>query len=304
MYIIGVIILSLSLMASTSDEREDTLNVASYNSKGFSDNRVEIIKELLAYNNIVFIQEHWQFEEQLHKLNIDNRHMAIAVSGMDSSSHIQLGRPYGGVAIIWDKNINKYIQSIDTESKRVAAVLFTNATDKLLFITVYMPCDTGVCDVNRAAEDFYDVLTEISRIVHVYGEYEVVIGGDFNTAYIRNNAHSTLLRNFCEDESLVNANMHKNADIDYTYCNYASGTTSVIDHFLLTEQAYDSIINVHVVHSGTNLSDHDPLILQIRAPHQTIKTSDECRSRKVNWRKATVIDLDAYSDAVSSNLLN
>ena len=134
MYIIGVIILSLSLMATTSDEREDTLNIASYNSKGFSDNRVEIIKELLAYNNIVFIQEHWQFEEQLHKLNIDNRHMAIAVSGMDSSSHIQLGRPYGGVAIIWDKNINKYIQSIDTESKRVAAVLFTNATDKFYLL--------------------------------------------------------------------------------------------------------------------------------------------------------------------------
>ena len=66
MYIIGAVLLSLSLMASTIDEREDTLNVASYNSKGFSDNRVQIIKELLAYNNIVFIQEHWQFEEQLH----------------------------------------------------------------------------------------------------------------------------------------------------------------------------------------------------------------------------------------------
>ena len=71
----------------------------------------------------------------------------------------------------------------------------------------------------------------------------------------------------------------------------------------MTEQANDSIINVHAVHSDTNLSDHDPLILQMRAPHQTIKTSDECRSRKVNWHKATVIDL-AYSDAVSSNLLN
>ena len=81
---------------------------------------------------IVFTQEHWQFEEQLHKLNIYNRHMAIAVSGMDSSSHIQLGRLYGGVAIIWDKNINNYIQSIDNESKRVAAVLFTNVTVNLL----------------------------------------------------------------------------------------------------------------------------------------------------------------------------
>ena len=80
--------------------------------------------------------------------------------------------------------------------------------------------------------------------------------------------------------------------------------TSIIDHFLLTEQAYDSIINVYVVHSGTNLSDRDPLILQMRAPHQTIKTSEEYRSRKVNWHKATMIDIDAYSDAVSSNLLN
>ena len=39
MYIIGVILLSLSLMASTSDGREDTLNVASYNSKGFQISR-------------------------------------------------------------------------------------------------------------------------------------------------------------------------------------------------------------------------------------------------------------------------
>ena len=117
--------------------------------------------------------------------------MVIAVSGTDSSSHIQLGRPYGGVAIIWNKNINNYIQSIDTESKREAAVLFTSATVKLLFITAYMPCDTGVCDSNRAAEYFYDVLTEISRIVQIYDEYEAVIGGDFNTAYKRNVGSNT-----------------------------------------------------------------------------------------------------------------
>ena len=87
----------------------------------------------------------------------------------------------------------------------------------------------------------------------MYEEYEAVIGGDFITAYKRNNAHSTLLRNFCEEESLINANMHTQATIDYTYCNYASGATSTIDHFLLTEQAYDSICNVNVVHSGTKL---------------------------------------------------
>ena len=107
----------------------------------------------------------------------------------------------------------------------------------------------------------------------MYDEYEAVIGGDFNTAYTINNAHSTLLCNFCEEEILINANMHTKANIDYTYCNYASGTRSIIDHFLVTEQGYDSISSVHVVHSGTNLSDHDPIILQMRAPHLKMKTS-------------------------------
>ena len=57
MYIglIGVALLTLPLMASICDELEATLNVASYNSKGFSssDNRVQIINELLAYKNMV-----------------------------------------------------------------------------------------------------------------------------------------------------------------------------------------------------------------------------------------------------------
>ena len=98
--------------------------------------------------------------------------------------------------------------------------------------------------------------------------------------------------------------MHTKANIDYTYCNFASGETSIIDHFLLTDQAHDSISNVHVVHSGTNLSDHDPIILQMHASHLKMKTSNECRSNNVNWHKATANDIAAYSDAVSSNLLN
>ena len=73
--------------------------------------------------------------------------------------------------------------------------------------------------------------------------------------------------------------MHTKANIDFTYYNYASGATSIIDHFLLTEQAYDSISNVHVVHSGTNLSDHDPIILKMchELPGETIRTNKRKR---------------------------
>ena len=61
------------------------MRVASYNSRGLSDNRVMVIEGLLSFNGIVFIQEHWQFDEQLNKLNIKDTH--ICRSGNPGWSH-------------------------------------------------------------------------------------------------------------------------------------------------------------------------------------------------------------------------
>ena len=155
-----------------------------------------------------------------------------------------------------------------------------------------MPCDTGICDVLRV-EQFNDVLNEIARLIQSVDPYDVVVGGDFNTDYNRHSAHITLLESLCNDEHLLNAKMHNSAQIDYTYCNYASGVTSTIDHFLLTERAHKLIVNVQVAHSGANLSDHDPLLLQMRIPHQKLKESIQRRSMNVQWNKATEYDLNA-----------
>ena len=53
---------------------EDVLRIATYNSKGFSDNRKLVISDLLLFNDIVHIQEHWLFDGQLHQVNISNDH--------------------------------------------------------------------------------------------------------------------------------------------------------------------------------------------------------------------------------------
>ena len=98
--------------------------------------------------------------------------------------------------------------------------------------------------------------------------------------------------------------MHNSAQIDYTYCNYASGVTSTIDHFLLTERAHKLIVNVQVAHSGANLSGRDPLLLQMRIPHQKLKESIQRGSMNVQWNKATECDLNAYREDIASSLSN
>ena len=68
------------------------------------------------------------------------------------------------MAIQWNKIINNLVKCIDTALNRVVAISFNSESTKLLFINVYMPCDTGTCDV-LMVEQFNDVLNEIARLL-------------------------------------------------------------------------------------------------------------------------------------------
>ena len=78
----------VTVTAPIAHDIDATLRVNTYNCRGLSDNRISTIKELVSINDILFIQEDWLYEEQLHKLNIYDTHMSIAVSGMNSSIQI------------------------------------------------------------------------------------------------------------------------------------------------------------------------------------------------------------------------
>ena len=79
--------------------------IASYNCQGNSPSRLTYINKLLGSCDFVFIQEHWlrscqvnSFAKQLSNGNIH------CVSGMNDYELIY-GRPYGGRAIIWKKDM-------------------------------------------------------------------------------------------------------------------------------------------------------------------------------------------------------
>src|SRR6188768_2390530 len=83
------------------------LNLCSYNMHGFN-NGLPMVKSLCSNHSIVLLQEHWLSDNDLLKLgSIDNDFCFIGVSSMTEklSSGILAGRPFGGVAILWNKSI-------------------------------------------------------------------------------------------------------------------------------------------------------------------------------------------------------
>ena len=80
------------------------------------------------------------------------------------------------------------------------------------------------------------------------------------------------------------------SSIDYTFDSMSGGERSILDHFLLSENLRDNVINYCVVHEGDNLSDHDPirLLLDFQVHHSLLTKSFARRSfsKKLCWRDA------------------
>jgi len=108
------------------------LKCISFNCRGLNDSRKWYIRELLEKCDVLFLQEHWQSDEQLEglkTLGIDN--FAIGVSGFGCSDVLP-GRPYGGCAIFWRKNLCFDVTPICTNSNRICALTLSSTDCKLL----------------------------------------------------------------------------------------------------------------------------------------------------------------------------
>ena len=158
------------------------LRIASYNSKGHSSERINYMNNLLKSNDVLFVQEHWYLNSQLSDLSalLDNVNV-IGTSGMNDNE-IRSGRPYGGCAIVYNKQIKCTVTPIDVDNKRCVAAIMTTSDCVILLVTVYMPCD---CNTGSQDSVYNDILHDINLIINRYPYVNhVIVGGDFNTDMI------------------------------------------------------------------------------------------------------------------------
>jgi len=91
----------------------------------------------------------------------------------------------------------------------------------------------------------------------------VIVGSDFNVDFTRNRLHTLMLDNFCVDMHPSPVAKHSKYSINYTY-NFDMIWFNVLDHLLLSDIIFNTaVVFAHVMHGVDNISDHEPIILQL-----------------------------------------
>ena len=277
------------------------LNIISYNVKGFKPRNYDYLEYLFNRTDILLIQESWLYEHEHDKVsNILRNSCCLGVSAMRNDEIGHIGRPFGGCLILYKRTIKLPIYPINTSSDRICAAKIDTESVKILLISIYMPCTDNSTD---SCSQYDDVLAELSAVIQIYDDFNIIIGGDFNVDFNKINSNRNKLLNFLASESLINVGAFFN-NFNYTF-ESSNGHRSCIDHFISSENAINSISGYEVLYDGTNLSDHYPIRIVVKSKmsfhNDEIKNVKEI-SNSVNWNKADEHDVDNYKSCLDEFL--
>ena len=267
---------------------ECNLNITSYNCNGFKNRNYEYVNEIFKKCNILMLQETWLYNFQ-HKnfSKIIPNCQYYAVSAMDEANVSRMGRPYGGVAILWKKGLKLTFIPIVTNSLRLCAVNVKTNSFNTILINVYKPVDDNS---EVSFNEYGDILSEISAILATHNDCNIIIGGDFNVDPRRIISRNlTLLKDFLSIESLTCVTFDI---VDNNYTRKGSNDeTSFIDHFIISKNFECSVdvtneFNNNITIEGVNLSDHCPVNLYTEFQSHITKNKNVINHFN-DWNNAT-----------------
>ena len=246
----------------------------------------------------MLIQETWlySFQENIITANLKNS-TCFSTSGMNDNDVGRVGRPFGGLAIVWKQSLPFCIKPVPTISKRLCVVSMKLNDINLLLFSVYMPINDNSED---SLNDYENVLNEMSSIINLNEDCRILIGGDFNLDFVRDKRSRVFdsLTEFLSREALL---CHDEVfDIDQPYYTFESGMgfRSAIDHFIFSDDVYTNTESFNVSYDGHNLSDHNPISMVFRFESVEYdladreENSDKCQN--YDWGKVDDICIDNF----------
>lgn len=235
---------------------KDSVNVCSFNCRSAKKSFMEI-KELCDSHDIVLLQEHWLFNHELHLLNNVHREFnSVALSAIDTTSDIVIGRPYGGTAILYRKVVAHDVQLVQTDESRITGIILETVTGPLLILNVYMP--TNYCDVD-SAQLYLNCLSKLHAIILDFCSVDILIAGDFNCCV--GSKFYKYFEDFVSDNNFVLSDFNHLSNA-VTYISDDGSRRSWIDHVISTSSV-DKLISDMSVLMEYVCSDHKPLSFKI-----------------------------------------
>ena len=222
------------------------------------------------------------------------------MSSTDDCEGIRVGRPYGGLGILWRKSLGQSCNVKPLDDPRLLLLEITlNNEQCLLLLNVYLPYDDG-----SNLEEYQMYLAKVSS--YLDGIYAAAFG-DFNGNIISNNHRfGKELVQFCENESLVMSDYITGDKNMVTYYSDSHDTVAWLDHMVSTHNLHSLIRRVWVDNTLVT-SDHFPLFVEISLEGLNVSQRPPCSSTlchsKINWSRMSQDQKNAYVKE-SSRLLS
>ena len=173
------------------------IRISSYNCKSFKRN-VNGIARLCNISDIVFVQEHWLFPSDLPLLNnVHQEFMSFGISSIDPSDGLLLGRPYGGVAVLWRNSLAPFVKPLSFDDDRIIGLECLLNGLKILLLGVYLPYDN-----KHNFDQYVYYLAKLRSIIEDFESPYVCILGDFNADIHRQTEFGRELQSFGHEANL------------------------------------------------------------------------------------------------------
>ena len=116
--------------------------------------------------DVFLVKEHWYFNCQLAKLDIVCEVFNSCGKAVDTGNPIlpvQMPRGYGGVAILWRKDIDRLVTTLSDGSNRIQCIEIS-CQDSLILVSAYVPC-------RRLRDNVEDFTVCILQLQEIYQKY-------------------------------------------------------------------------------------------------------------------------------------
>ena len=108
----------------------------------------------------------------------------------------------------------------------------------------------------------------------------------------------------CEVDNFTPCIDFVDSKINYTFTSPVDHGTHTIDHLLVNDGLFNSILEYQSLHEGTNLSFHSPIILTLHINVDYSSCHTTTNNPKPKWQESTTEDLRQYANALDKALRN
>ncbi|XP_072039074.1 uncharacterized protein [Amphiura filiformis] len=269
--------------------------IATWNVSGLGDKEPELVETMERYRiNIMGISDTRRKEYGMKEIH--NNYVLIW-SGVEKNK-----RAKHGVGFVLHPEVAKNITETEYISERIMKLQIRQDGKNTTYIQIYAPCNDSYTDEEK--DDFYDQLSDIIQGVNlddnllVMGDFTGRVGNqrtpweahlgphsDHNT---NRNYNGQLTLELCAQHGLFITNtffQHRKSQI-YTWYRWNDlEQASQIDFILARKSHQRHVIDSKAMPNIQVDTDHRPVMLETRAPHQIRNRKLKPVTTTINWKK-------------------